>query len=314
VEENVASLVRRFHVTSTIHVPIALASEPIGVIVFAATGTRIYDGKDLAFAEELARRASNAMHNAQLFQAAEVERVRAEEAAALRERLVAIVGHDLRNPLSAIIVAAQLLNRSGLAPHEANLVARTQKSADRMMRMIGQVLDFARIRAGQSFELDFEPVDLHQICNTVVSELRMSRPDKQIDLDFEGRADIVCDPDRIAQVLSNLIGNAIQHGTPGPISVSIRDAKTDAVVIAVHNLGPPITEEAQATLFDAFRQEPSKGDGDSRSIGLGLFIANEIVRAHGGKIVVRSPDRGGTTFVVTLPRKPVVPGVGGGAA
>src|SRR4029453_10719081 len=111
-----------------------------------------------------------------------------------------------------------------------------------MMRMIGQVLDFARIRAGQSFELDFEPIDLRQICNTVVSKLRMSRPGKQIDLDFEERADIVCDADRIAQVLSNLIGNAIQHGTPGPISVSIRNAKTDAVVIAVHNLGPPIPE------------------------------------------------------------------------
>jgi PAS domain S-box-containing protein len=308
LEENVASPVRRFRVTSVIHVPIALAREPIGVIVFAATGTRIYDEKDLAFAEELARRASNAMHNAQLFQVAEAERVRAEEAAALRERLVAIVGHDLRNPLSAIIAAAQLLHCSDLATHEANLVARIQKSGNRMMRMIGQVLDFARVRAGQSFELDFAPIDLHQICNTVVSELRMSRPGKEIDLDFEGRTDLVGDPDRIAQVLSNLIGNAIQHGTPGPISVSIRDAKTDVVAIAVHNFGPPIPEEAQATLFDAFRQEPCKGDGDSRSIGLGLFIANEIVRAHGGTIVVRSPDRDGTTFVVTLPRKPVVPG------
>jgi len=139
----------------------------------------------------------------------------------------------------------------------------------------------------------------------VVSELRMSRPDKKIDLNLEGRADIVGDPDRIAQVLSNLVGNAIQHATQDPISVSIRDAGVDVMTITVHNIGPPIPEDAQATIFDAFRRGPYTESGDSQSIGLGLFIVNEIVRAHGGAIAVRSPDRGGTTFAVTLPRRSV---------
>ena len=96
--------------------------------------------------------------------------------------------------------------------------------------------------------------------------------------------------------------------------MSIRGIDADAVTITIHNLGLPIPEEAQETIFDAFRQGPSTEDGDSQSIGLGLFIANEIVRAHGGSIAVRSPDRGGTTFTVTLPRKPVVETGSGGDA
>src|SRR5262249_49578504 len=141
-----ASLGRRFHISSTIHVPIESAGQTVGVMVFAATGTRVYNKRDLAFAEELGRRASQAMHNAQLFQDAKVQRERAEEAAALRERLVAIVGHDLRNPLSAINMAAQILSRSGLPPREEKLVTQIQSSASRMSRLISQVLDFARIR------------------------------------------------------------------------------------------------------------------------------------------------------------------------
>ena len=114
----------------------------------------------------------------------------------------------------------------------------------------------------------------------------------------------MCDPDRIAQVLSNIIGNAIQHGTPGPIDVTVREAAPDSVAIEIHSFGPPIPQEAQASLFDAFRSETSADGRHSKSIGLGLFIAREIVRGHGGSIAVRSPDRNGTTFTVVLPRKP----------
>lgn len=196
VDENVAALIRRFHVTSTIHVPIVLANQPFGVMVFAASGARIFDARDLAFAEELGRRASHAMHNAQLFKSAKIEReraeqaaARAEDAAALRERLVAIVGHDLRNPLSAIIMAAQILSHGELAAREMGFVNRIQASANRMTRMIAQILDFARIRAGMSFELKMRSADLHQICANVVDELRMSRPDQQMELNVEGNGD-----------------------------------------------------------------------------------------------------------------------------
>jgi signal transduction histidine kinase len=272
------------------------------VIVFAAAGTRVYNENDLVFAEELARRASTAMHNAELFHAARKERERAEEAAALRERLVAIVGHDLRNPLTSISMAAHLLSSRALAPAEVELVNRLQRSANRMTRMIDQILDFARIRSGQSFALQFESADLRQISQSVIDELRLSRPDQEIALSIEGRADAIFDSDRIAQVLSNLIGNAIKYGTGGPINVTVYETTSDAVSIEVHNFGRAIPQAAQAHIFDAFNQ---KVTGEDRSsIGLGLFIAKEIVRAHGGSISVRSPDRDGTTFSVILPRRP----------
>jgi signal transduction histidine kinase len=299
VAENVASLLRRYRITSVLHVPIELAGERIGVMVFGATGSRVYNQRDLAFAELLARRASNAMRNAQLFRTAEVERERAEEAAALRERLVAIVGHDLRNPLAAITMAAQLLAESGRG--DARLVQRISDSASRMRRLIAQTLDFARIRAGHSFDLELQPADLHAICSAVVDELRLSRLGQQIELAVEGSGLAVCDADRIAQLLSNLIGNALQYRTSGPVEVAVRDRGDDRVTIEVHNFGPTIPERVQATMFDAFRRESGANHG-SQSLGLGLFIAREIVRAHGGSIVVRSPDRGGTTFLVDLPR------------
>jgi signal transduction histidine kinase len=247
-----------------------------------------------------------AMHNAELFHTAKNERERAEEAAALRERLVAIVGHDLRNPLQAIIMVASALKKSSaLATDGEELISAIQHSANRMTRLISQILDFARIRSGQSSELHFESADLRQVCQSVIDEFRHSRPDKGTALSIEGRTDMVFDSDRIAQVLSNLIGNAIQHGTEGQISVTVREAPPDAVAIDVHNFGPAIPQDAQAGIFDAFNRGPIAAGSDS-SIGLGLFIANQIVRAHGGSIAVRSPDREGTTFSVVLPRRPVV--------
>ena len=102
-------------------------------------------------------------------------------------------------------------------------------------------------------------------------------------------------------MLSNLISNAIQHGARGPIDVTLHETESNAVAIEVHNIGPAIPRAVQPHLFEAFRQETAPGNQGS-NIGLGLFIANEIARAHGGRIVVRSPDRNGTTFSVALPR------------
>jgi signal transduction histidine kinase len=248
---------------------------------------------------------ATAKHNAELFHTAKRERERAEEAAALRERLVAIVGHDLRNPLSAIGMAAQLLSAHALATADEHLVNQIRRSANRMTRMIGQILDFARIRSGQSFELRLESADLRQVCEAVIDELRLSRPDQEITLSIEGQTDALFDSDRIAQVLSNLISNAIQHGTRGPIGVTVHETEPNAVAIEVHNLGPAIPRAAQQGLFEAFNRGTADGNHRS-SIGLGLFIAKEIVRAHGGSIVVRSPDRNGTTFSVVLPRRPAI--------
>jgi PAS domain S-box-containing protein len=303
VDERLAAVIRKFGISSTIHVPIVWAGQPYAVIVFVTAGTRVYNQNDLAFAEELGRRASGAMRNAQLFQTARIERTRAEQAAALREQLVAIVGHDLRNPLASISMAAQTLCQGAHESADQRLAGRIQSSARRMTRLINQILDFARIRAGMSFELQLEPADLRQICTAVIDELRAGRPDREITLGVEGPSDAICDPDRIAQVLSNLVGNALQHGAPGPVSVQLRDAPPDRVAIEVHNFGPPIPTPVQSQIFEAFHREATSGGRRSTSIGLGLYIARQIVQAHGGSITLRSPDRNGTTFTMLLPRK-----------
>jgi signal transduction histidine kinase len=304
-DEALVPLFQKFGNPSIIYVPIIVGERPFGVIAFSVAPPKLYNDRDLVLAEELARRASMSMHNAELFQTANKERERAEEAATLRERLVAIVGHDLRNPLQAIIAVASLLERcSAMATGEAELISAIQQSANRMARMISQILDLARIRSGQSSELKFESADLRQFCQSVVDEFGLSRPGKEIVLSIEGRTDVLFDCDRMAQVLVNLIGNAIQYGTGGPISVKVSDATADAVAIEVHNFGPPIPKDAQAGLFDAFnRGVTTRRDGSS--VGLGLFIANQIVRAHGGSIAVRSPDGDGTTFTIVFPRRPV---------
>jgi signal transduction histidine kinase len=289
-----------------IYVPIILEGRPFAVIVFAVSAPRVYNERDLVFAEELARRASAAMHNAELFETARKERARAEEAANLRERLVAIVGHDLRNPLAGISMSAAALNSTALATTEEELVRGIQRSANRMSRMISQILDFARIRSGQSLALQLESADLRDVCQSVIDEFRASKPKQEIVLSVEGQIEALVDTDRIAQVLSNLIGNAIQHGTGGPISVTMREATSDEVAIEVHNVGPTIPESEQARIFDAFNRRGATEGELGSSVGLGLFIANQIVCAHGGSIAVRSPDRDGTTFSVVLRRRPAI--------
>ena len=300
VDDEVASIIRKFGVSSTIHVALSRADRPFAVIVFASTGTRTYTDQDLFFAEELAHRASSATHNAELFHNVKMERERAEEEVMLRERLAAIVGHDLRNPLSAISMAAQMLSPK-VAHTDEHLVDRIQRSAKRMTRMIGLILDFSRIRSGRSFDLLFESADLRHICQSVIDEYRLSTPNQEITLSIEGQTSALIDSDRIAQLLSNLIGNAIQHGTRGPVDVAVYKTDANALAIEVHNLGPPIPKAVQPHLFEAFHRGPEAASHGS-SIGLGLFIADEIVRAHGGSIAVRSPDRNGTTFKVIIPR------------
>ncbi len=300
VDDEVASLIRKFGVSSTIHVPLNRADRPFAVIVFASTGTRVYTDQDLFFAEELAHRASSATHNAELFHTVTTERERAEEEVELRERLVAIVGHDLRNPLSAISMAAQMLSAQ-VAHTDEHLVNRIQRSAKRMSRMIGLNLDFSRIRSGQSFDLRIESADLRHICQSVIDEFRLSTPSQEITLSIDGLTTVQIDPDRIAQLMSNLIGNAIQHGSRGPVDVAVYKAEANALAIEVHNFGPAIPKAVQPHLFEAFHRGPDAASRGS-SIGLGLFIADEIVRAHGGSIAVRSPDRNGTTFRVVLPQ------------
>jgi PAS domain S-box-containing protein len=234
------------------------------------------------------------------------------EANLLRERLLGIVGHDLKSPLAAIDMTAKLLQHDlgdEAAARDLGVVAskveRIQRCVERMKRLIGQLLDFARIRAYGGLPMELGPADLRQLCRELISEQRAAHPEAVILLEDEGDCRGLWDGDRLGQLLSNVLGNAIVHGSRGPIAVRVRGDEDD-VEVAVHNQGAPIPADLLPFIFDPFRQGARPGKGQPQSIGLGLYIAQQIVLAHGGRIEVKSPDGDGTTVAVRLPRRPGV--------
>jgi len=180
-------------------------------------------------------------------------------------------------------------------------VDRILRSAERMKRLIGQLLDFARIRAMGGIPIETMPLDLHALCRHVIDELADAPPRHAISLETSGDAWGVWDGDRLAQVLSNLLVNAIQHGGGGAISLRVID-EGENVAITVHNEGPPIPRDELPFIFDPFRQGERRGKAHSQSVGLGLYIVQQIVLAHGGQIDVKSRDGEGNTFAIRLPR------------
>jgi PAS domain S-box-containing protein len=241
------------------------------------------------------------------------ERRRAQEvalqAARFGERLIAIVSHDLRNPLNAIqLSATQLLHSEALPERERRLVTRLARSSDRMKRMISELLDFTRGRLGGGIPIQRVPGDLRAVARQGVEELEAAWPERSLRLEVvPGRYDGQWDADRLLQVVSNLGGNALQYSPPNAtIDFRLSDAG-DAVVLEVHNPGEPISPEMLPHLFDPFRRGASAGHGGGAGgggLGLGLYIVEQVVKGHGGHIDVASTAEAGTTFRVTLPRAP----------
>ena len=227
------------------------------------------------------------------------DRMRVEEA---RERFIGILGHDLRNPLAAITMGAEALG--GLPAPYSNVVATVARSAHRMAAMIRDVLDFARGRLGEGISVAPSQVDLHRLCEEIVAEMTQAYPARTFSFEAAGDLRGQWDPDRVEQVLSNLVGNAVTHGK-GAVRVIGSDAGDD-VIMTVHNHGAAIPASALSTLFEPFSraaQDVSGKHGAADGLGLGLYIASEIVRAHGGTISVSSVQGEGTTFAVRWPRK-----------
>ncbi|HEY2749438.1 MAG TPA: ATP-binding protein [Polyangia bacterium] len=226
------------------------------------------------------------------------------QAVTFREQLMGILGHDLRNPLSAVVAAAGLLRRRGdLAAPVREHVERIERAATRMTEMIRTILDFTQVRFHGALPVWPEPTDLGEIARAIVDELRAAEPERAVELEVRGDARGRWDPARLGELMSNLVGNALEHGAAGePVRVII-DVVGDELWLRVHNGGSAIAPALREALFEPFRRgEAQSGAVRSRGLGLGLYIVRQIVLAHGGAINVDSSDGDGTTFTVRLPR------------
>lgn len=220
-----------------------------------------------------------------------------------KERFLAILGHDLRTPLGAIITATKFMLETGeLREPHLTLVNRIATSSRRMHHMIEDLLDFTRTRFGDSMPIVRTDVDLRRIVSDVASEMGTTYPECSVQVETSGDLRGQWDPDRLAQAFTNLVGNAVQHGAPhSPIRLVARGLPSE-VRVSIHNEGPIIPRERLGTLFDAMQRAHGDGARDKRHLGLGLYIVERIVTAHGGTIEVTSGPDAGTTFTVHLPR------------
>lgn len=279
---------------SCLIVPLVTANARMGALVLFATSKRpAYSRADLALAEGIADRAASAIYNATRYR-------EAQEATRLRDEVLGVVSHDLRNPLSAIVLAADQLATQPREDRRKKLSAVVRRSAERALRLIEDLLDVARMRAGQlAVRRESLPardllVDAFELNHSLAEE-------KELDLalDCDGDLPQVCaDRDRLLQVLSNIIGNAIKF-TPAGGRIVVSAVRAESVVrFAVQDTGPGIPADAIPRLFDAFWQVSTTGRSGA---GLGLAIAKGILDAHGGRIWVESDGQHGSTFSFTLP-------------
>jgi two-component system, sensor histidine kinase and response regulator len=230
------------------------------------------------------------------------QRRRATHALRLNELFVAIVSHDLRTPLTAMLAAAEHLADQLSDDRQLRTLRRMTAAGDRMTAMIEQLLDLTRARLGSGlgFARVRQPVDVGELVARAVEELRAAHPGRQIALSAAHDCTASGDPERLVQLFSNLVGNAVTHGTADTaISVTVIGRLGD-IVIETRNHGA-IPPERVATLFEPFRPRP--GDAvRSSGLGLGLYISQQIAAAHGGDIAVESTAGAGTVVTVRLPR------------
>jgi signal transduction histidine kinase len=227
-------------------------------------------------------------------------REEAERSVRYNEMFAGMLGHDLRNPLSAITTGANYIARLNVSHKSTKAGSRILSSAERMARMIDQLLDFTRIRVGGGLALTPARFDLEELCCKVKDELEAANPERSIVVDVEGNVTGDWDHDRLQQVLSNLMGNALHHGhNDHPVRVRCDGRDPTHVDVSVHN-GGVVPPEVLPVLFEPFRGNARYQR--TRGLGLGLFITQQIVQAHGGTLGVSSDAATGTTFRLDLPR------------
>jgi signal transduction histidine kinase len=302
-------MIDRLRLHSAMVVPILGRQGPLGTLTLAtAESRREYSDADVAFLSAFADRAAVAIENAKLVRALEAtvrreqaERAEAEKAARFSEMFIGMVSHDLRNPLNSVAVAAQLILRTAADERQRRPAARIVSSSERMARMIDQLLDFTRIRLGKGLAIQPAATDLGDLARQIADETAAAH-DRPIDVRQRGDTGGLWDPDRLSQVLSNLLANAAAHGPEDKrLTLELDAEDAEHVHVRVSNDGQ-IDAALLDKLFEPFHGSSKPRRGMAQGLGLGLYITREIVEAHGGRIAVTSND-GRTTFRIDLPRR-----------
>jgi two-component system, sensor histidine kinase and response regulator len=219
----------------------------------------------------------------------------------LNEMLTAALSHDLRSPLNAVLTSALLIQRRSADPPIQEIAERILSSGRRMSRMIEDMLDMARARLAGGIPLKREQADLGALIDRVVGEVQTANPDHPIEVKQAGYLAGSWDGERLAQVAANLLGNALQHGEPGVVRVTVDGRRPEEIVLKVENTGT-IPADLLPQLFDPFRGTQQRQAGRTEGLGLGLYIVQQIVLAHGGSVDVQSGTDNKTVFIVRIPR------------
>jgi signal transduction histidine kinase/CheY-like chemotaxis protein len=301
-----AAYIGRFGLRGLAILPLSSRVPLRGIITVTRDGgSGPFDDDDLATIETCIEYASLAVESALRLDAerAAERAVNAERerTAQFQQEMLGIVGHDLRGPLGAILIGTEMLAASKTDPADAYVVKRIESCARRMTRMVDQLLDMTRARLGAGIPVLRQRTQLLPLIKSVMEELSLAHPGTRFELVTVTEVAGLWDPDRLGQVVSNLMGNAVHYGLAGaPIIVGVARSE-GAVTITVHNQlrGEPIPPEALARLFEPYRRGADDGQ-NATGLGLGLYIVHEIVRAHGGTMDVES-SQAGTTFRVVLP-------------
>ena len=219
------------------------------------------------------------------------------------EQMIGIVSHDLRNPLSVVMLSAQVLatQESKLSQEKRQrMLAGIVRAGERAQRLIEDLLDFTVARVGQGLSVSLAPANLHEIAERAVEELSLAYPGRSLRHVRAGDGVVAADSNRLAQLLGNLVSNALTYGDAAGVVTVTSTVSGDLATLRVHNVGPVVPPDVLATMFDPMVRGGTP-ESSARSVGLGLFIVRAIASAHSGNVAVTSSADTGTTFVVTFP-------------
>lgn len=288
-------LLRRLGSRSGMVVPFHARGRVLGAIaLMVGDSGRRYTATDLALAQELARRAAVAIDNALLYR-------ESQQAIRVRNDFLSVAAHELKTPTTAIKAYAQLLRRrmsTGREPGEVEALETINQQADHLARLVQQLLDLSRLEYGR-LELHSTEVDLVQIVENVLKRTELVTPDRRLQLESKGPVVVTADPDRIEQVIGNLLDNAIKFSPAGGTIRTSIDAAGDGAVVSVQDWGMGVPEGRQSRVFERYyRAHEEKA---YEGLGIGLHVAREIIAQHGGEMWFESREGEGSTFYFSLP-------------